>query len=91
MSQGILEYELNKPVPYKLEVDDELLSITKQKLQLARYPEEQSDIGDDDWSQGSKVERVRRLANYWKAGYDWKAEEVTVSPTPGQIFYRLSV
>lgn len=76
MSQGDTEYQLNKPVPYKLHIDDHLLSLTNQKLQLARYPEELSDVGDDDWSHGSKVKVVQRLADYWKDGYDWQAEEV---------------
>ena len=76
MSQDHEEYQLNKPVPYKLHIDDGLLSLTKQKLELARYPDEPSDIADDDWSHGSKVQAVRRLANYWKDTYDWRAEEV---------------
>ena len=76
MSQENSEYQLNKPVLYKLHIDQDLLSLTKQKLQLARFPDEPSDIGDDDWSLGAKVKVVRRLANYWKDGYDWRAEEV---------------
>lgn len=76
MSQDNPDYELNKPIPYNIHLDDHLLSLTKQKLQLARYPEEQSDVGDDDWSQGTKVKVVQRLAEYWQHGYDWRAEEV---------------
>ena len=75
--QASPEYELNKPIRYTLRVDDDLLSITKQKLQLARFPEEQDDVADDDWSQGAKVKVVRDLADYWRDGYDWRAEEVT--------------
>jgi len=67
---------LKKPTPYQLHVDDELLSTTKQKLQLARYPQELDDIGDNDWSQGAKVKVVKRLATYWQNGFDWRAEEV---------------
>lgn len=73
------EYELNKPISYNIHIDDHLLSLTKQKLQLARYPEEQSDIGDDDWSQGAKVKVVQRLANYWQDGYNWRAEEAKIN------------
>ena len=68
--------ELNKPVPYQLHVDDELLSLTKQKLELARFPEELTDLNDDDWSHGAKVKVVQTLAEYWKNGYNWRAEEV---------------
>ena len=81
MAEGDFE-EFNKPAPYELHVDEELLSITKQKLQLARYPEEQTDIRDDDWSQGAKVKVVKELADYWKDGYDWRAEEVPVHSNP---------
>lgn len=70
------DYELNKPLPYSLRVDDELLTWTKQKLELARFPEELDDLDDDDWSHGAKVKVVRKLAEYWKDGYDWRAEEV---------------
>ena len=55
--------ELNKPLPYELHIDEELFSITKQKLQRASYPEEQTDVGDDEWSQGTKFEVVKRLAD----------------------------
>lgn len=67
---------MNKPVPYKLHIDEEVLSSTKQKLQLARYPEELTDVDDDDWSQGAKVKVVKRLAEYWRDEYDWREEEV---------------
>lgn len=67
--------ELNKPVPYKLHLDDDLLTLTKKKLELARFPEELTDLSVDDWSQGAKVKVVRSLAEYWIDGYDWRAEE----------------
>lgn len=48
MSQQEGAFDLNTPVPYKLHVDDKLLSITKQRLTLTRYPDELSDVDDDD-------------------------------------------
>ena len=76
------ELELNKPVSYKLHVDEELLSITKQKLSLARYPEELDDVDENNWSQGAKVEKVKRLAEYWKDSFDWRLEEVETKHLP---------
>jgi hypothetical protein len=67
---------LNEPVPFQLRVDKRLLDITKQKLALARYPEEQSDFGDNDWSQGAKVTAVKELVEYWLNIYDWENKEV---------------
>lgn len=71
------EYEFNKPIPYQLHISDDLLDLTKKKLQLARFPVEQIDVGDDDWNQGAKVKVVKRLTEYWSDGYDWRAEEVS--------------
>ena len=72
------DFEFNKPVPYVLNVDEQLLRVTKQKLALARYPDEQEDIGNDNWNDGSKVHVVRRLADYWRDGFDWRAQEVSM-------------
>ena len=70
------EYQLNQPVPYQIHVDDDLLSLTKRKLKLARYPNELEDLDEEDWSHGSKVAEVKRLAKYWEDGFDWRAQEV---------------
>jgi hypothetical protein len=67
----------NEPVQFRLRVDRELLEITKQKLALARYPEEQSDFDEDNWTQGAKVAVVRELAEYWLNSYDWEKKEVS--------------
>ncbi|KAI4216716.1 MAG: hypothetical protein LQ349_009095 [Xanthoria aureola] len=71
--------KLNTPVPYQLHISDDLLNVTKQKLRLARFPDEQTDVGDNDWSQGAKVKVVKRLAEYWANGYDWRAEEARIN------------
>ena len=68
--------ELNKPEPFTLHVEENLLSTTKQKLQLARYPVELEDLDKDDWRDGATVKRVKELAEYWKTKYDWRKQEV---------------
>lgn len=72
----------NEPIPFRLRVDSDLLDITKQKLALARYPDEQSDFGEDDWAQGAKVAVVRELAKFWLNSYDWEKKEVSWSMSP---------
>ena len=71
------DLKFNVPVPYTLYVDRELLENTKQKLALARYPEEQTDFGENNWAQGAKVSRVKQLAEFWRNEYNWEAEEVS--------------
>jgi hypothetical protein len=73
---SLQELKFNIPVPYNLHVDRELLNITKQKLALARYPEEQSDFNENNWAQGAKVSRVKHLAEHWQNEYDWDTQEV---------------
>ncbi|KAL9026245.1 MAG: hypothetical protein Q9196_005054 [Gyalolechia fulgens] len=85
------EDNYNKPTPFTLRLDDDLLELTKKKLQLARYPEEQTDISDDDWSQGAKVNMVKRLADYWKDGYDWRAEEARINAEFNQFKVKVDV
>ncbi|KAL8742067.1 MAG: hypothetical protein Q9184_008309 [Pyrenodesmia sp. 2 TL-2023] len=81
----------NRPIPYSLHIDDALLDLTKKKLDLARFPEEQGDIGDDDWSQGAKVKVVKRLAEYWANGYDWRAEEARINAEFNQFKVQVDI
>ncbi|KAH0425406.1 epoxide hydrolase [Colletotrichum camelliae] len=69
------QLELNHPTPFSVTIDSELLKVTEQKLLYCRFPEEQTDFTDDDWSQGAKVARVRELAEYWRNEYNWKDQE----------------
>ncbi|KAI8308979.1 putative epoxide hydrolase [Colletotrichum sp. SAR11_59] len=57
------DLEVNRPQKIKIGIESDFLSLTKQKLGLARYPEEQIDFGRQDWSQGAKVSKppVREL------------------------------
>lgn len=72
------ELQLNQPVPFSVRFDPDLIRLTKHKLELARYPLEQSDFGADDWSQGAKVDKVRSLVQYWRDEYDWEKQEVSI-------------
>ncbi|KAI8169167.1 putative epoxide hydrolase [Colletotrichum sp. SAR 10_70] len=69
------DLEVNRPQKIKIGIENDFLSLTKQKLGLARYPEEQIDFGPQDWSQGAKVSAVKELAEYWQNTYDWSAQE----------------
>jgi hypothetical protein len=70
------DIQLNVPVRFRPTVNPQLLEQTKQKLALARFPEEQEGFGPEDWRQGSKVEKVKKLVNFWQTKYDWKTQEV---------------
>ncbi|OAL03226.1 alpha/beta-hydrolase [Phaeosphaeriaceae sp. SRC1lsM3a] len=81
----------NEPIPFRLRVDSDLLDITKQKLALARYPDEQSDFGEDDWAQGAKVAVVRELAKFWLNSYDWEKKENELNSIFNHFLVKLNV
>ncbi|KAJ9491407.1 hypothetical protein VN97_g1850 [Penicillium thymicola] len=85
------QLKFNVPVPYELHVDRELLEITKQKLALARYPEEQSDFNESNWAQGAKVSRVKQLAEHWKGRYDWGTQEKILNDAFNHFIVKLNV
>ncbi len=72
------ELRLNQPVQFSVRFSQDLIELTRQKLDLARYPFEQTDFGADDWSQGAKVAKVKQLAQYWRDDYDWAKQEVSI-------------
>ncbi|KAH8596909.1 epoxide hydrolase [Bisporella sp. PMI_857] len=74
-SKTFLMLAREEPVPFKLKIDRELIVSTKAKLKLARYPQQEL-TAEDDWSQGTKLKELKRLAEYWRKEYDWQEEEV---------------
>lgn len=74
----IRDLEFNVPVLYAVRVDRQFLDLTRQKLALARYPEEQSDFGEDNWAQSAKVSRVKQFTEFWRDEYSWQEEEVSL-------------
>ncbi|KAL8896198.1 MAG: hypothetical protein Q9192_003214 [Flavoplaca navasiana] len=58
---------------------------------LARFPDEQIDVGDDDWSQGAKVKVVKRLTEYWIDGFDWRAEEARINAEFDQFKVKIDI
>lgn len=69
--------KFGKPIHWRITLDSKFLEITKQKLSLARFPEEQTDFDRDHWSQGAKVFKVKEVAEYRKDNYDWEKQEVS--------------
>ncbi|KAL1877130.1 hypothetical protein Plec18167_004815 [Paecilomyces lecythidis] len=85
------ELKFNVPLSYKLHVDRDLLNLTKQKLALARYPDEQTDFGEDNWAQGAKVSRVKELAEYWRDQYQWEDEEAHLNEVFNHFIVKVDV
>lgn len=65
--------------PFTVSVPDEDLDQLRKRLELARFPDELDEAG---WEYGAPLADVRRLAAYWKDGFDWRKAEVGINALP---------
>src|ERR1041385_782766 len=59
-------------VPFKIQVPDAALADLKRRLSQGRFADELSDSG---WDYGTNLAYLKRLVEYWRDKYDWKAQE----------------
>jgi hypothetical protein len=65
---------------FKVSVPDEAIRSVKAKLASATYAQEVD--FSDDWSYGTALSDVKRLAKYWADGFDWRAQEAKINKLP---------
>jgi hypothetical protein len=63
---------MSSETPFQINIPDEKLSVLRAKLELATFPDELQDIG---WKHGPPLADMKRLAERWKSGYDWRKYE----------------
>lgn len=66
--------------PFKINVPQSAIDTLKEKLSLATFPDEVD--FSDDWSYGVPRSDIKRLAEYWKDGFDWRAQEEKLNQFP---------
>jgi pimeloyl-ACP methyl ester carboxylesterase len=64
------------PRPFRLEVPDETLADLRARLTRVRWPDEPP---LEPWSTGASVAYLKRLVDYWRNGFDWRAEEAKLN------------
>jgi pimeloyl-ACP methyl ester carboxylesterase len=83
--------------PFRIEIPQAGLADLHRRLAEARFAAPVP--GDEpDWSRGIPTAHVRELAEYWRDGYDWRAEEAALNAFPqfttvidGQVIHFLHV
>ena len=65
--------------PFSIEVPQVELDDLHDRLASTRWPEETTGA---DWSYGIPVGYLRELAEYWRTGYDWRADEARLNEFP---------
>lgn len=66
--------------PYQIHVPDSDLAVLKAKLDASSFPDELAVTSN--WDRGPPVSEIKRLANYWKDGFDWRAQELKLNELP---------
>jgi Epoxide hydrolase N terminus len=67
-------------VPYKINVPEEKIQRLKTKIAAADFPDEVPDV--EPWSRGTPLADLKRLADYWQNGFDWRKQEAKLNELP---------
>jgi pimeloyl-ACP methyl ester carboxylesterase len=65
--------------PFRIEIPQADLDDLRARLARVRWTDELPDAG---WDYGVPLTEVRRLAEYWRDGYDWRAWEAKLNAYP---------
>jgi epoxide hydrolase len=62
--------------PFRIEIAPADLDDLRDRLGRTRWPDELPDVG---WAYGVPLGYLKRLADYWRTGYDWRAHEARLN------------
>jgi len=65
---------------FQVAVPDQTLADLRERLAVARFDPEGADASD--WTAGINPRALRRLVEYWRAGYDWRRREAAINRFP---------
>jgi pimeloyl-ACP methyl ester carboxylesterase len=65
--------------PFHVSIPQKALDDLRGRLIRARWPDEVAEVG---WKYGVPKNYVRRLADYWRTGYNWRAWEAKLNSYP---------
>ena len=65
------------PSPFTLRIADDVLDDLRERLSRTRWPDEP--CGSQPWFAGTSVDYMKRLVDYWRDGFDWRAQEARLN------------
>ncbi|KAF1960058.1 alpha/beta-hydrolase [Byssothecium circinans] len=68
--------------PFKIQVSTDKLNRLKQKLALTDYPVNVLPTTNESWEKGVPISEIKRLAEYWQSGFDWRRVENELNDVP---------
>ena len=70
---------LDRPQPFRLAVEEASLLELRERLLRTRWPDEPP---LPPWQTGSSLQSVKSLCEYWRTGFDWRAQEARLNAFP---------
>ena len=67
------------PQVFTLNVPEEAIADLRERLKRTRFPDQ---TPGEPWAYGADLGYVRRLVEYWRSGFDWRAEEARLNAFP---------
>ncbi len=58
--------------PFSIQIEAEILSDLRERIRKTRWPDQAPGA---PWEQGTDLEYLRRLLEYWAGEFDWQAQE----------------
>lgn len=65
-----------KATPFTPHVPDAVLADLRRRLDNVRWA---PDFANDDWAYGTNGAYLRELVDYWRGGFDWRAQEAAIN------------
>lgn len=69
----------NTPEPFKIAVEEEVLTDLMNRLAITRWTDEIPDAG---WKYGANLSYIKELVEYWQNQYDWRTQERMLNGFP---------
>ena len=58
--------------PFSIHIEPEILSDLRERIRKTRWPDQAPSV---PWEQGTDLEYLRQLLEYWAGEFDWQAQE----------------
>jgi len=68
-----------QPIAFTLNVPDGAVVDLRERLARTRFPDQ---APGEPWAYGTNVDYLRRLVEYWRSGFDWRAQEARLNAFP---------
>lgn len=66
---------------YKISIPSAAIEETRQKLALAKFPDD-AGTDDADWVRGVPAANLKRIAKYWREDFKWELFEKRLNELP---------